>query len=81
MDKSDATVCRRVVERVAAATNSDPTELPPLHDVIDAEALNALFVSASPTVRFEYAGCAVTVRSPTDVQVRPLGTDRTATRG
>lgn len=32
-----------VVSKVAEREGTDPTDLPPLHDVVDSDALNALF--------------------------------------
>jgi hypothetical protein len=63
-----------VVEAVADARDVDPTELePPLTTVIDADALNNLFVDtneASGCIVFEYSGCRVTVESDRTVEAR-----------
>lgn len=67
-----------VVELVADREGTDPMELrPPLYDVIDPEALNALFAPTSRgrlresgQVSFEYLGYDVTVRGDGDVSVR-----------
>ncbi|MFC7230203.1 HalOD1 output domain-containing protein [Saliphagus sp. GCM10025308] len=67
-----------VVELVADREGTDPMELqPPLYDVIDPEALNALFAPTSRgrpresgQVSFEYLGYDVTVRGNGDVSVR-----------
>lgn len=51
-----------VVEAVAVATDSEPTELPPLAYTIDPDALNALLDSTSDAdvqVSFSYAGVEV----------------------
>jgi hypothetical protein len=51
---------------------------PPLYDVIDPDALDALFASAAASERadtsvvFEFAGCEVTVCSPNDVLITQL---------
>lgn len=47
----------RVVEAVAAETDRDPRELPPLQTVVDTDALNAILTgnSTALTLRFEYA--------------------------
>ena len=56
-----------VVEAVAAEKGVDPLALePPLYDVLDPEALDALYGSpvdsgATLRVRFSYAGCTVVV--------------------
>lgn len=69
-----------VVEEVAAATGVDPTDLDePLSDVVDPDALDALFSgrqSAGGTVRgytsFVYHGCRVTVDADGSVSVTVL---------
>jgi hypothetical protein len=67
---------RRVVREVAEATGSDPTDLPPLYEVVDPDALDGLFRSrtaesetsgtevagSGPVVRFSYADRHVSVR-------------------
>lgn len=54
-----------VAQRVAESIDEETLELsPPLYDVIDTDALNALFRSAcgdGVVVSFEYQGCSVTV--------------------
>lgn len=56
-----------VVETVAAATGTDPFELPPLHNYVGTDALEALLASASRTpehdflLSFRYAGTTVRV--------------------
>ena len=58
-----------VVMEIAAREGADPTELaPPLNDVIDPDALDALFARSGPadvagSVSFEYCGYRVEVRS------------------
>lgn len=58
----------RVVRAVAAYTDTEPLEMQPLQEVIDAEALDKLFAptdrrrpSASGRVQFVYEGHEVTV--------------------
>lgn len=67
---------RRVVREVAEATDSDPSDLPPLYEVVDPDALDGLFrprtaasettdtgvAGSGPVVRFSYAGREVSVR-------------------
>ena len=66
-----------VVQAVAVATDTDPTELVPLYDSVDTDALDALLLRArngnnSPvSVSFSFAGRSVTVDSDGDVVVRP----------
>ena len=57
-----------VVEAVAAATGRDETELEPLFDAVDPDALDDLFDRGSTArrradvrVAFRYAGCRVAV--------------------
>lgn len=66
-----------VVEAAARATGLRPTELPPLHDAVETDALNLLLASdgrdvPSPLeVSFRYAGRLVTVSAAGEVVVRP----------
>ncbi|PSP96298.1 hypothetical protein BRC94_13070 [Halobacteriales archaeon QS_5_70_17] len=53
-----------VIERVAAREGTDPTRLtPPLHDVVDPDALDALCAESdtSGCIAFSYCGYTVTV--------------------
>jgi hypothetical protein len=61
-----------VVEAVADAKDVDSTELePPLTTVVDADALDNLFVSETDgCVVFEYSGCEVVVESNRTVEAR-----------
>lgn len=56
----------RIIDALAAATDTDPLELDPLYDVVDPEALDR-FLAADPTgeatVAFGYDGHSVEVRS------------------
>lgn len=61
-----------IVETVAAVTDHDPTEMPPLFAIVDSEALSTLVASAAGShleVTFEYEGCHVAVSSAGDVVV------------
>lgn len=62
-------VAAAVVAGVAAAVDTDPVELPPLYDAVDADALGRL-AGAGATVRFRHAGCEVRVTDDA-VVVRP----------
>lgn len=71
-------VTERIVDAVAAATNADALELPPIYDAVDPEALDVLCRHATGThesirVEFEFAGCTVLVeaRECVEVIVRP----------
>ncbi|NUB91121.1 hypothetical protein HT576_08815 [Haloterrigena sp. SYSU A121-1] len=71
---SEKTPMYAVVSAVAEAEGIDPVNLPPLYNVVDPEALNALFTSDSggvSSVEFEYAGYSVVVRGEGTVEVRP----------
>ena len=66
----------KVVEEVAAREGIDPVDLqPPLHTVVDPEALDALFESTSSTTRangsieFYYQGYKIRVDSSGEVQI------------
>ena len=64
-----------VVRAVADARGRDPIELPPLHNVIDPDALNELFsdtiagTARSGRLVFEYGGCTVALDGPNEVLV------------
>lgn len=70
----------RIVSEVAAREGVDPTELkPPLHDVIDPEALEALFEptptsqrSHAGSVSFVYRGYDVTVTASGEISVTEI---------
>ncbi|PSP55182.1 hypothetical protein BRC82_06635 [Halobacteriales archaeon QS_1_67_19] len=72
---ADRAPSQRVVDAVTAATDADPTEMEPLHDVVDPDALDQLFAKAETAgyVEFPYADCTVTVRPSGEVEV--VGTD------
>ena len=64
----EGTVSEEVVSAVAEATGNDPLDLEPLYEVIDPDALDALYrrdglgLPRSPNrVEFTYAGCEVVV--------------------
>jgi hypothetical protein len=62
-----------VISAVAQASGEDPFELPPLNNVINADALNELVASERHTglesVAFEYAGYDVIVTGSGEVEV------------
>ncbi|TYL38986.1 hypothetical protein CV102_10485 [Natronococcus pandeyae] len=80
-------VSQRVVRAVAIEIDADPLEMEPLYDVIDSEALNALFeptkrdaTRSTGTVAFRYAGCAVTVHADGGVEVTAERASRPASQ-
>lgn len=71
----EASTSERVIDAVADATDSEPTDVGPLYHVIDPDALDRLF---SPTgrggrteghVTFTFGGCDVTVSGSGSVEV------------
>lgn len=61
-----------VIEKVVAREQRGPTELPPLADILDPDALSTLIDSANGelvSVQFTYCGYAVTVDSAGTVDV------------
>lgn len=82
-DPADRLASEAVVSAVSTATGTDPTELPPIYDAVDPDALCTLFGSPTTgsgrirgTVTFEYADNLVTVDSRGTVEVDPLGEGR-----
>ncbi|MFC7140987.1 HalOD1 output domain-containing protein [Halosimplex aquaticum] len=68
----DDTPSIAVPEAVAAVTNRGVTAIPPLQDVIDADALNAMVRSGDPSavrVSFAYAGTEVTITGTGRVEI------------
>lgn len=67
----------RIVEAVAASTDTDPMELPPLYETLDPKTLIA-FVERldSGKVHFRYADTVVTVHSDGAVDVTEDGSNR-----
>lgn len=73
-------VSEAVVYAVAERTDTDPKTLEPLHDVVDPDALNALFetdrASSGLTpvrVTFTYCGCEVVISADGTVRVSRTG--------
>ncbi|ELY30155.1 hypothetical protein C500_09384 [Natrialba magadii ATCC 43099] len=71
----DHTASLAVINAVSAVADRDPTELPPLYETIDPDALDALLseqteTGVRPEVSFSYDGYAVTVvRTETQLSV------------
>lgn len=77
---TDRLASEAVVEAVAAATQSDPLDLPPIYDAVDPDALSNLFEPSSTgsrrfqgTVTFEYADHLVTVEGEGTITLEPFG--------
>jgi hypothetical protein len=60
----------QVVLKIAEQKGVEPTELPPLYDTIDPEALDALLTAdAVGHLTFEYLGYEVTVTAPDHITI------------
>lgn len=63
--EADETIVVTVVSLVANALGTEPSNLPPIQDSINSDALNALYsgteYSEYPRVKFTYAGFLVTI--------------------
>lgn len=72
---SDGSVPVAVVETVASVTGQSPTEMEPLSEVVDTDALDQLFTSRRSTprhlgcVQFQYQGYLVEVSATGSVRV------------
>ncbi|WP_324663077.1 HalOD1 output domain-containing protein [Haloarcula sediminis] len=63
---SDTPMTVAVVEAVSSFENCDPTDLPPLYDTLDADALDALFETDGGrgcTVSFPFSDSHVTIEN------------------
>jgi hypothetical protein len=59
-----------VVDAVAALTDTEPTDCPPLYDRVNPDAVDALFADRDGgQFTFEYHECQVTVHGDTEVTV------------
>lgn len=74
------TVSEEVIFTVAETVGRDPTEVEPLYDVVDPDALDTLLQSwrdaparSGGRVEFRMEGCEVTVRANGEVDVTPQG--------
>ena len=78
----DESTSTAVVSAVADAKGVDPLDLEPLYEVVDGDALDAMFAghdgSSSLELRFSMAGCEVVVRGEADVSVTPPTRQRSA---
>lgn len=72
-------VSSALVTAVSSIRHAAPTDLDPLHEAVDPDALNALFVhwhdrstgDADGSIRFTYSNCDVTVSSDGEIVVDP----------
>lgn len=68
-------VSLQTIRKIAAEEGVEPTELPPLHDTIETDALDALFASAehaSGRVEFTYSGYNVSIDGENHIHVEPV---------
>lgn len=70
--QADESLVTALVQAVEAATGIDAIDLPPLHDAVDPDALNALVRSTDQTlhVTFEYAGLAVAIEGNGEISLK-----------
>lgn len=78
MTTEPKTPTNAVVETVAERTGRSVSDLPPIYDVIDGDALNQLLAAArendaTVTVQFTYAGFRVLVTESGAVRLSPTG--------
>lgn len=80
MNSEPAPVAEDVIYEVADETDRPPLDLPPLHDIIDTDALESI-VHSLPVgqITFTYAGCTVSVDSSGRVCTDPGGVMDAAT--
>lgn len=76
--RNSTDVSTRVVDALADVAEADPTDIPPLYDTVDPDALDRFFTpladtdgTAAATVEFHHAGFHVTVTHDHDVTVTP----------
>lgn len=84
-DPETTSACMAVVATVAEAAGVEPTEMEPLQETVEADALDELVRPAGIThgtveVSFVFEGSAVTVASDGVVTVAPPGEGHTAVR-
>jgi len=81
-------VSSKIIDTVARSKQVDATELPPLYETIDPDALDALCSSGTNgagddgsaiRIQFTYAGRDVVVRTPDSVEVRHSASGRNHT--
>ena len=74
----DRSIATAVVRAVAATLDAAPSQIEPVSDVVDTDALEALFSPRSEgsprdegSVSFTFEGCDVTVHADGEIVVRP----------
>jgi hypothetical protein len=68
--EGDQSLSMTVIDAVSDVSGTDPTDLPPLYDSINPEALDNLFTSERVgSVSFEFAGMPVSVHATGEVLV------------
>lgn len=84
--RDDESITTAVVMGVAAITNTPPTELGPVFETIDSDALNRLFHSSTcgssrdaGSISFHLHGCAVRVYATGEIEITPDGDDTVTT--
>lgn len=69
----------RIINHVAAATDTDPLNLPPLYETVDADALETVITEIETgKVVFSYADQEVTVESDRTVRVNGQSSSNSA---
>jgi hypothetical protein len=69
----DDPIATSLVLTIASIKDTRATQLPPLAQTIDPDALEAIFADAqNSTLSFSYAGFEVTVHSDASFELRPL---------
>ena len=70
MSVSQERPSRKIIERVAEATETDSVQLPPLYDDVDPDALDTLIQTMSDgELTFTYSGVKVTITSDESIKV------------
>lgn len=77
----DQSLTTAVVLAVGAITNTPPTEMEPIHNVVDADALDDLYAPIDETrlrrdgssTSFRFHDCGVTVFWNGEIEIQPLG--------
>ena len=68
-----------VLETVSIATNRDPQNLPPIHDVMDMESVENVLATTRTQpqvvdgfIQFQYANCKIEITHDAEVTVQPM---------
>jgi hypothetical protein len=71
-----STPSEAIIMLIASQKDIEPTEMPPLYETIDPEALDTLFQKKpSGFVVFEYANCEVIVQECENITILPKNAD------